>query len=448
MCRPRSRFFAVASLLFLALVLTAPLFGQAGSASFNYIANPPRVQVSPETVLPKAIPECHTTDTSVPTSPIIYCYSPGFVWQAYDLLPLYAAGVVGSGQTIVIVDAYGSPTIQSDLRTFDLFFGLPDPEFEVICPLGCPAFNPRNAPHDQLGWSFETTLDVEWAHAIAPFAKIVLAVAPSSGGNALNSVVQFVVQHYPGSILSQSFGVPEAAVRGNNAQLLQAHANYQAAVSQMITVLAAAGDNGATNGSYPIANPLYPSSDPLVTGIGGTEGMPLGSGLVVSGAYGAEQVWNEAWTQAATGGASSLIFNSPDYQSGLGFDKRTTPDVAYNAAVDGGVLIYYSALPPPAQGFYIIGGTSAGSPQWAAIFALANQERAAASKDPLGFVNPSLYSLATSGSYGTDFHDITSGNNILSGSTIGFSAGTGYDRATGWGTPDAAHLVADLAALP
>jgi subtilase family serine protease len=113
--------------------------------------------------------------------------------------------------------------------------------------------------------------------------------------------------------------------------------------------------------------------------------------------------------------------------------------------VDGGVLVYYSALGAAQAGFYIVGGTSAGSPQWAGVFALTNQARAAKGKGPIGFANPALYSIAQSGAYGNDFHDISAGNNILAGSTAGFGAKPGYDLATGWGTPNIANLVADLA---
>jgi subtilase family serine protease len=132
----------------------------------------------------------------------------------------------------------------------------------------------------------------------------------------------------------------------------------------------------------------------------------------------------------------------------LGFQGRAVPDVAYNAAIDGGVIVAYSALGPAAAGFYIVGGTSAGSPQWAGIIALANTARAQNAKGPLGFVNPALYTLATGATSTADFHDITVGNNILAGSAVGFTAGAGYDLATGWGSPDVANLVAHLAAQP
>jgi subtilase family serine protease len=157
-------------------------------------------------------------------------------------------------------------------------------------------------------------------------------------------------------------------------------------------------------------------------------------------------VWNEAWITAAGGGAVSTIFSQPSYQNGLGVSGRAAPDVAYNAAVDGGVLVAYSALGPAAAGFYIVGGTSAGSPQWAGTFALANTARAVKSKGPIGFANPGLYAIARSESYSADFHDITVGKNTLAGTIVGFGALPGYDLASGWGTPNVANLVADLAA--
>jgi subtilase family serine protease len=381
----------------------------------------------------------------------------------------------GSGQTILIVDAFGSPTIRQDLALFDAAFGLPaPPSFTILCPAGCPAFAPNNTPHDEFGWSIETSLDVEWAHAMAPGANIVLVVAPTNSGNAINVAEAAAIALYPGSIMSQSFGISELAIHNNNAQIMQAHANYQAARAAGITVLASAGDAGATNGSG-TANALFPSSDPLVTAVGGTQGNPYttpsnaalncpmgttcSSGLVritgpcssttglfvspcMPAGYDGEQVWNEPVFGSATGGAPSFLFAAPSYQSTLGLAARTTPDVSYNAAVNGGVLVYYSALGRIVR--YIVGGTSAGSPQWAAIVALANQQK----RGPVGFINETLYKIGCSARYGSDFHDITLGNNTLVGTLVGFSAGTGWDDATGWGTPNVANLVHDLATPP
>ncbi len=448
---------------------TAPATA-SGTATYYYDVNPVAVPVGPDTVVPLAVPLCSTTSTAVPTHPVIYCYSPSFIYAAYNLNSLYAAGHDGTGQTIVIVDAYGSPTIASDLMHFDSVFGLPDPNFQVICPIGCSAFNPRNTAHDELGWAEETTLDVEWSHAIAPGANIVLAVAPSNAGNALNAVESYVIANYPGSIISQSFGIPEAAVHGNAGQFAQADFNYHLAQAADITVLASSGDFGATNGLASFQNPGFPASDPLVLGIGGTQGSPLGNLATYDGSssgctagprpgyptacvptgYGAEAAWNEAWDGVAGGGAQSLFFGLPSYQQGVtvggtALTSRGVPDVAYNAAVDGGVLAYFTAVTVNSTGWVVFGGTSAGSPQWAGLFAIVNQVRHANGKGPIGFANPAIYGLAENPTtYANDFHDITVGNNQLVGTTSGNAAVAGYDLATGWGTPNGANLVADL----
>lgn len=424
----------------------------------TYTVNPPRVFVQSTGTKPLGIPACATNDPTVPTPGVIYCYTPAYIWTAYNVLPVLAGGNFGQGQTIVVIDAFGSPTIAQDLAVFhQAFFGsnFPAPDFEVVCALGCPAFNPKNTPQAEVNWTFETTLDVEWAHAIAPLAKIKLIVAPDPHGNSINNAIQYAVDHYPGSIISQSFGIAEASFKGNNSHFLQAHQAYANAVARGITLLASAGDLGASNGGFSVANAGFPASDPLVTGVGGTQGLPEGNLVLLAGqcapplttactpvGYGAEAVWNEPFIQAAGGGAVSTVFAVPSYQSGLGYTGRAVPDVAYNAAVDGGVLIYYSAQGAASAGFYISGGTSAGSPQWAGIFALVNTARGA--KGPIGAANAALYAIAQGANYATDFHDITAGNNILSGSTVGFAAKPGYDLATGWGTPNVANLVADL----
>ena len=445
--------------VFIGLLLFV-LAGVCSAGDFSYIANPPRAQASAD-VVPNGLPFCKTSSGSA-----IVCFSPSFVRTAYN----FPSNLDGTGQTILIVDAFGSPTIQNDLAAFDKFFGIPDPpSFTVLCPNGCPSSSFNNKHHDVLGWAFETSLDVEYAHAMAPGANIVLVVAATSSGNAINVAEAKAIELYPGSVMSQSFGIPEILVHGNNAQLMQAHKNYVTAEAAGITVLASTGDFGATNG-FNTANAQFPASDPLVTAVGGTQGLPyipfgtsascaLGatcsSGLAtVQGpcatgstfhtpactpvGYGGEQVWNEPEFGSATGGAPSLFFGVPSYQSGLGLNTRTTPDVSYNAAIDGGVLVYTSFLGFPA--FFFVGGTSAGSPQWAAVFALVNQCRANHGLGPLGFANATIYSLA-----GAGFHDITTGNNELVGTPVGFTAGTGWDSASGWGTPDVANLLPGLA---
>lgn len=369
------------------------------------------------------------------------CYTPTQMRTAYTI----PSSLNGAGQTIVIVVAYGSPTIVNDVHSFDQAMGLPDPTLNIIFPGGRPTFNPLKT-HAEIDWATEASFDVEWSHALAPAATIDLVIAANNGGNVLNLAESYVVQHHLGNIMSLSFGAPEAAIAssGNNLQLQQAHAVYEAAQAAGITVVAASGDWGATNSGSTI-NALYPASDPLVTAVGGTTLF-----LSDSGAYQSEDAWNDsnpnlcpfgctAGVFGATGGAPSKIFSAPAYQQALsGRSARTTADVGYNASVYTGILLFLSfpGLPP---GFYLGGGTSEGAPQWAAIIALADQ----AAGHALGFINPALYGIgANPAEYAADFQDVTVGDNGFFGP--GFSAGAGYDLPTGLGTPNVTNLIGDL----
>ena len=420
-----------------ALLLAWVMFGLAGTSNaqddFTYHADPPRMTLTRSQFILSDIPFCSNGQ--------VICYSPKFIREAYN----FPANLDGRGQTILLVDAYGSPTIRHDLAVFDELFGIPDPpSFTILCPQGgCPHYNPRN-PHGEVTWAVETTLDVEYAHAMAPAANIVLVVGENGTGNAINAAEAKAIKLYPGSVMSQSFGIPEILVRGNKFQILQAHKIFEDAAAAGITVLAGAGDFGATN-AFATANPDFPASDPLVLAVGGTEGNPYQGGLAGCSAgtctevYGGEQVWNEF--NFATGGAQSFFFLAPPYQTALGLKHRTTPDVAYNAAIHGGVVVANSSV-EGIDMLLLIGGTSAAAPQWAGIIALANQ----AAGRPLGFVNPAIYQVSMSSAYANDFHDITVGNNQAAGTPVGFSAGPGYDFATGWGTPNVANLIPDLIA--
>ncbi len=402
--------------LVVCLVALASAVSVRAQGDFIYPKRVPYVQVDPSMTLPDGLPYCRTG--SVQTGLRLICYGPSFLRKAYN----FPSTLDGTGQTILIVDAFGSPTIENDLALFDAVFKIPaPPSFTILCPEdGCPVYDPSDTHHGEVGWTVETSLDVEYAHAMAPGANIVLVVASTSSGNAINAAEARAIQLYPGSIMSQSFGIPEIVVHGNNAQLMQAEKNYAAAEQAGITVLASAGDTGATNG-FGTANALFPASDPLVLAVGGTEGSPYTTpgtatlscpagmtcpaGLAtvagpcssVNGfltspctpvGYGGEQVWNEPFFApgSTTGGAPSLFFPVPSYQDGLGLSSRTTPDVSYNAAIHGGVLVANSSV-FGVPVFFIVGGTSAGSPQWAAIIALANQ----AAGGPLGFLNPTIY---------------------------------------------------------
>ncbi len=394
----------------------------------------------------------------------IACYGPSDLRNEYDLNPLYALNVQGAGQTIVIFDSYGSPTIESDLETFDIGYGLPDPSsFKVITPEGKPQLNYNNvgSPADfhsknigtQVGWAYETTLDVEWAHAIAPAANIVLVVTPvkeTEGVQGLQNLLnaeQCALANHLGNVFSQSFGSTEQAFKGSSdQQLLQRFdQTYQQAAAQRVSVFAASGDGGVANTDlqgnlFPFPTVGFPASDPFVTAVGGTQINPPPPSIL---SYSAEQVWNDGF--GAGGGGYSVIFAKPGYQTGaVSNPMRGLPDIAYNAALISAITIYESFDPVYGAGWSLIGGTSAATPQWAALAALADNYAANHTKAPVGFLNPKLYLIAaSSASYAKDFHDITVGNNSFAGIT-GFSAAAGWDAASGLGTPDAANLIPDL----
>jgi subtilase family serine protease len=476
------KILAISTLAIAALMLTPMGIGPVTSVfNFNYKPSISYVLLGPANTLPQGIPLCRSK-----TLGSIVCYSPNFIKKAYEYPS--TATLDGSGQTIVIVDAYGSPTIANDLATFDSMFGIPaPPSFTIFCgdsatPFDtstCPVVNLHNSGTNEFGWTIETSLDVEYSHAMAPGANIVLDVASTPAGNAINLAETAAIAAFPGAIFSQSFGIPEGFLTGNSGQVTQAETNYQNGVAVGDTFFASAGDTGATFGTS-TAQANYPESSPENTGVTGTMGLPYNatgtlepcptstpfsctSGLsayhgpcllgrlvppnCVPDGYGGEQVWNEPQFGAATGGAQSLIFGVPPYQTGLGLTSRG-PDVDYNAAVDGGVLVVYGAFNlSTGPVLFIVGGTSAGSPQWAGITALANQARAMMSKGPIGGnLNPTLYSIYHSSRYSTDFHDITVGNDQLVGTPIGYSASPGYDLASGIGTPIVDQLIVDIAA--
>ncbi|MGZ5035794.1 MAG: S53 family peptidase [Usitatibacter sp.] len=378
------------------------------------------------------------------------CYGPDAIRKAYDLDGLIAAGFNGTGQTIVIIDAFGSPTLASDLATFDAVFGLPaPPSLQQIRMPGSRPFDYTDG--NQLGWAEETSLDVQWAHAIAPGASIIVVAAVDNSDSAILDAQNFAIQQKLGSIISESFGESELALiqAGRDGQKIldDNERSYQRAGNQKISVLVSSGDDGAAgtdiNGvlqTTPVAN--YPASSPNVTTVGGTNLFFGKAGHAdPNGAYIGETVWNDGF--GAGGGGISAIFRVPDFQENLKFKggpkdlkARGYPDVAYNAGVEGGVLVFLgfldTAFGPGNNGFYIFGGTSASAPQWAGITAIANQK----SRKPLGFLNKSLYKLGKSGTLGTVLNDITTGNNNFAGVT-GFPATAGWDFATGWGTPNA-----------
>jgi subtilase family serine protease len=380
------------------------------------------------------------------------CLSPQEIRNAYGLTRLLDAGYTGSGQTIVIIDSFGSPTIQEDLRIFDAGYGLPDPpSFTVLAPLGTVAFDPTDP--GQVGWAAETTLDVEWAHVMAPGANIVLLTSPINETEGVQGLPEFLkleqyaLDHHLGQIISQSWGATENTLftPAGRDVISDFEAFYAKAAARNVTILASSGDSGSANVdvngnfyTFPTVN--FPASSPLVTAVGGTT-----LNVDTNGNYQSETVWNYF---GASGGGVSQVFTEPLYQYLLPSSDqqilnhhRGIPDVAYVADPTTSGLIYIGFFPNPAHnGYYSVGGTSEGSPQWAGIIADANQ----LAGRPLGFLNPKLYQLGARDEGAHVFHDVTLGNNGFSG-VPGYNATIGWDLTTGWGTPDLSKLAQALA---
>jgi subtilase family serine protease len=401
--------------------------------------------------LPAPVP---TTDCQTDFG--ISCYTPVQYRTAYDLNPLYSHGVTGRGKTIVIVDSYGSPTISSDIKVFDAQFGFPDPNLRIVKFGTIPPFDPTNST--MVGWATETTLDVEYAHSIAPGAKIVLAetpVAETEGVTGFPEMMQAekaLINAGVGDVISQSFGATENTFpgfsQGNYSSLLDLRYAFKDALAHRVTVLAASGDTGATNavldGSalYPYPVNSWPSADPLVTSVGGSQLALDNNGNRLS----PDVVWNDGF--GAGGGGVSAIFPRPLFQIGVRNvvgSHRGTPDISMSAAVDGAAWIYLSFPGAGGAGWDLVGGTSEATPIFSGIVALADQ----VAGHRLGLINPSLYALGAlsqHGYSGTGIVDITQGNNSFAGVT-GFNATPGYDLASGWGTIDAAKFVPALARI-
>ena len=360
------------------------------------------------------------------------CYGPAQIRAAYGVDKIAADG---TGRTVVIVDAYSSPTIQSDLDLFSSAFGLPSTTVSIVAPDGLTPFDQADA--NQVGWAGEITLDVEWAHAIAPKATIKLVLAKSNDDADILSATTYAVDHNLGDVISQSFGEAEACV--TPALETAQHKLFARATLKGITLLASSGDQGAAqpscDGESYIKAASSPATDPYVTAVGGTQLTANGT----TGAYQSETAWNEPQYGAATGGGFSTVYGTPLYQKPLHLASRGVPDVAYNAGIGTGVLTVWSTSGQGAGLVFVFGGTSAGSPQWAGLTALAAQLRGAR----VGYLNPQVYALAYLPTYKALFHDITTGDNSFDGppAITGFPATKGWDAATGWGTPIANKLI-------
>lgn len=380
----------------------------------------------------------------------IHCYSPLQYRTAYNLDPLYREGITGKGRTIVIVDSFGSPTIQHDLEVFDKQWGIPDTQVEVVKWGDVPVFDPTNPDHT--GWAGESTLDVEYAHAVAPDAHIILVetgVSETEGTTGLPEMMdaeKALVKAGRADVVSQSFGATENTFpgfdKGDFSSITGLRYAFQEAAAHDVTVLAASGDTGATdyqtNGEdlYPHKVNSWPSADPLVTSVGGTQLSLDDAGRRT----GPDQVWHDHY--GAGGGGASAVFERPWYQAGVAGvtgNHRGTPDLSMSAAVDGAAWTYES-YDPTSAGWHLTGGTSEATPIFSGVVALADQ----LAGHRLGQINWRLYGLSLLPQQWSGLVDVTAGDNSWD-TVTGYRATKGYDLASGLGTIDGARFVHALA---
>jgi subtilase family serine protease len=344
-------------------------------------------------------------------------YTPSQIGHAYGFDKItFDNGTVkgdGSGQTIAIVSAYDDPNIVNDLNAFDMQFKLPAASLSVLNQVGgavLPEADPTGA------WESEDALDVEWAHAMAPGANLMLVEANSDNLSDLLAAARTAADVPGVSVVSMSWGNAEVQNEINYDDIFTTPAGHTG-----VTFVASSGDSGAP--------PIYPAVSPNVLAVGGTTLTVDSLGNWVS-----ETAWS------GSGGGISAYEPQPSYQHGVvsqSLTQRTSPDVAYDANSATGFAVYdsYSANGGP-DGWTDIAGTSAGAPQWAALIAIANQGRALAGEPTLDGPSqtlPMIYQMPA-----TNFHD------ILTGSSTGkpaYSAGPGYDLVTGRGSPLADQVV-------
>jgi len=389
-----------ASSAFVAVELLEDLQLLSAASPLNAVAAPLVTVFSVGAATPSA---SQATPLVTNVSPI--GHTPAQIAQAYGFNQVsFENGAIkgdGAGQTIAIVDASYDPNIASDLQKFDAQFGLSaPPSFSQFVEQGATTNS---------GWALETALDVEWAHAMAPGANIDLIEANNNSLGSLMAAVNYARNLANVSVVSMSWGGSEFASETQHDSLFTTPAGHIG-----ITFVASSGDAGAGT--------TWPSVSPNVLAVGGTS-----LAANASGSYIGETAWS------GSGGGLSTFESEPGYQTSVQTTgQRTTPDVAYNADPGSGFAVFDSVPYAGQNGWFEVGGTSAGAPQWAALIAIADQGRAIHGQGTLSNAQSALYTLPAS-----DFHDITSGSN-------GYAATAGYDPVTGRGSPVVNSIVQAL----
>jgi kumamolisin len=336
--------------------------------------------------------------------------SPNDIRKAYNFTGVSANG---SGQTLALFEL--APYASSDVNAYVSYFGLPSITLQNVLVDGGPGCT--GCGED------EVTLDIELQNAIAPGAsKIIVYEGPNTWTGIVDTYNKIATDNLAKQI-STSWGAwegyPGSTVRSSE------NAIFQQMAAHGQSIYAASGDCGAYATCSSTIGVQDPASQPYMVGVGGTTLYLTGDG-----SYSHESAWS------GSGGGVSIEWSIPAWQQGIGTavsaTMRNVPDISLDADPNTGYSIYYKG------GWHIYGGTSCASPLWAAFTARVNQVQTANGKSTLGFANPLIYSIAKGARYNTDFHDITTGNNQY------YSAGTGYDNATGWGSFNGANLLADL----
>jgi subtilase family serine protease len=367
-------------------------------------------------------------------------YAPDQIRQAYNMIPIPTdltnltkeqAASLGAGQTIYVISAYYNPNTANDLATFNARFGLPTCKTKTLTSKDALPLAPADStctlvlanattdgrltdtvPVFNSTWASEAALDVQWAHAIAPLARIVLV----SGVNATLASIfgDITLANKMGDgIVSMSLGVPEVSFSST----FDSYFN-----KSNMTYVAATGDSGnAVN---------WPAVSTKVLAVGGTWLNYSNNTRIELG-----------WT--GSGGGVSSYIQKPSYQSNINTKMRSIPDVSFNASPQSGQFVYVTQGNAKMGYWFSLYGTSASTPEWAGILAIANANRALSNKPPLGVPNNKIYSVYnTSNSlYATDFYDIMSGTN---GKCVTCTASTGYDTVTGLGSPNVNNLLVAL----
>ena len=404
-------------------------------------------------------------------------YDPQDVYKIYNLNAAYGLNYRGQGQTVVIVDAYGSPTITADATLFSSIYHLPAPTSDSLV-----VYNPTPVTTTNAGWAGETTLDVEWAHAIAPEANIALVATASNYDDDLQGGVVYAITHQLGNVISNSYGEPES--ESDPATMMTWDRINELAASLGISVHYATGDDGDYAAAIGYTDVSSPSDSPYATAIGGTSVAfsPIDNSVVQTG-WGnnitrldyktgviADPPLSEGFLYGAGGGVSTF-FAKPGYQAGLSGPGRHLPDVSAIADPYTGVEIIETI--DGQEDYEAIGGTSLATPVFSAMWALITQYSGGtalgqaapyvaagaglltdvvATPDPFnvsgsitdsnGTTKYSSTELSeplegTTGWTGALYHGgSTAYYNLTFGTDSSLTVGPGWDNVTGYGTPD------------